>query len=75
MPRILKEKPDLRTAAEWEAWARAKIAEVPRVPTLEEMEEAELGDCIEFDPEDPRKQNIIKGVTPGRTPPNYCGKE
>ena len=67
----IKIAPDLRTAAEWKAWARAKIADEPRkltgafeiiggkVEITGEIGEMEPGHCIEFDPENLSKQQII----------------
>ena len=67
-----KIEPELRTAEEWEAWAQAKIADEPRNLTgafelidenmeiTGEIGEMEFGDRIEFDPENPLKQRIVR---------------
>lgn len=55
----IKNEPDLRTAEEWKAWARAKIKNEPRLLTETEINEMELGDCIEFEPGNPLLQKIV----------------
>jgi len=72
--KIIKHKPDLRTSDEWKQWATAKIQNKPRLLTNEEVDEMVLGDCIEFDPADILKQQIIKGNKLNPTPPNYIEK-
>jgi hypothetical protein len=56
----IKIEPDLRTSAEWDAWARNKIANAPRNLTDEEVNEMRLGNCIEFDSKNPLNQKIKK---------------
>lgn len=54
-------KPDKRTAGEWEVWAKAKIANEPRLLSNAEIAELETLDCIEFEIDNPKKQQIVKG--------------
>jgi len=72
--KIIKNRPDLRTAEEWAQWATSKIKAEPRLLTDKEIDEMELGDCIEFDTEDVFRQKIIKGKKPVSLPPNYIAK-
>ena len=68
-------KLELRTAEEWEAWARAKTKNEMHILTSEEMEELEIGDCIEFDATNPLKQRIVHYSDCEGIPPNYIEKE
>lgn len=72
--KIIKNKPELRTAAEWEQWAKAKIRNKARLLTDNEINGLELGDCIEFDSADICKQEIVKAETKSPIPPNYIEK-